>query len=71
MRPNAGVTMLDHQPGCLKEYFLKGTQVMDYFEYGPITVENPSNKITYACLTFSGPAKLEDENIAAPLDLNN
>ena len=52
--------------GCLKEYFIKGTQAMDYFEYGPITVENPPNKIIDACLTFSGPAKLEDENIAAP-----
>jgi hypothetical protein len=52
--------------GCLNDYFLKGQQAMDYFEYGNITTKNPSNKIIDACLTFSGPAELEDQNMAAP-----
>ena len=52
--------------GCLKDYFLEGTQAMDYFEYGNINAVYPSSKIIDACLTFSGPAKHADENIAAP-----
>lgn len=52
--------------GCMKDYFLKGQQAMDYFEYGNITAENPPSKTVDACLTFSGPANLPDAAKAAP-----
>ena len=52
--------------GCMKDYFLKGQQAMDYFEYGNITTVNPPNKMIDACLTFSGPANLPDASKAAP-----
>lgn len=52
--------------GCLKDYFLKGTQAMDYFEYGNITTNNPPSKIIDACLTFSGPAELPNPAISIP-----
>ena len=52
--------------GCLTDYFLKGQQAMDFFEYGNITVQNPSSNIIDACLTFSGPAQIPDPAISAP-----
>ena len=52
--------------GCLVDYFLKGQQAMDYFEYGNITDDNPASKKIDACLTFSGPATLLNDSQAAP-----
>jgi hypothetical protein len=52
--------------GCMTDYFLKGQQAMDYYEYGNITTDSPESKIIDACLTFSGPAALDDPNKAAP-----
>ena len=52
--------------GCMRDYFLKQTQPMDYFEYGNITLANPPSKMIDACLTFSGPAGLPNSDIAAP-----
>jgi hypothetical protein len=52
--------------GCLVEYFLKGQQAMDYFEYGNITDDNPASEKIDACLTFSGPATLLNDSQAAP-----
>jgi hypothetical protein len=52
--------------GCMRDYFLKGTQPMDYFEYGNITIANPPSKMVDACLTFSGPAELPNPAAAAP-----
>jgi hypothetical protein len=51
--------------GCLTDYFLKGTQAIDYFEYGNITGSTDSKTID-ACLTFSGPANHPDPVIAKP-----
>jgi hypothetical protein len=51
--------------GCLIDYFLKGSQAVDYFEYGNITGEINSRTID-ACLTFSGPAAHPDPVIARP-----
>jgi hypothetical protein len=51
--------------GCLTDYFLKGTQSVDYFAYSNITTTNtPNSEEIDACLTFSGPAALPDPNIA-------
>ena len=53
--------------GCLTDYFLKGTQIVDYFGYSNITdVPNPESAIIDACLTFSGPAASEDPRISSP-----
>jgi hypothetical protein len=52
--------------GCLRDYFLKGEQSMDYFEYGNITIANPPSKMIDACLTFSGPAEIPNPTISAP-----
>ena len=49
---------------CLRDYFLKGTQSMDYFAYSNITVtETPSSDMVDACLAFSGPADSNDPKI--------
>jgi hypothetical protein len=52
--------------GCLVDYFLRGQQAMDYFEYGNITDKNPASEKIDACLTFSGPATLLNDSQAAP-----
>ena len=52
--------------GCLVDYFLKGSQAIDFFEYSNITVDHVSSDMIDACLTFSGPAALADQTIAAP-----
>lgn len=52
--------------GCMTDYFLKGQQAMDYYEYGNLTVENTPSKLIDACLTFSGPAAIQDPSISGP-----
>ena len=52
--------------GCLVDWFLKGSQAIDYFEYSNITASAISSDIIDACLTFSGPAALPDATIAQP-----
>jgi hypothetical protein len=52
--------------GCLKDYFLRGQQAIDYFEYGNITIKNPPSSLIDACLTFSGPAQIADPAISTP-----
>ena len=52
--------------GCLVDYFLKGTQAIDYFEYENNTDLTPASSTVDACLTFSGPAALADVNISMP-----
>jgi hypothetical protein len=52
--------------GCMTDYFLMGQQAMDYYEYGNLTVKNPSSKLIDACLTFSGPAGIQDPSISGP-----
>ena len=52
--------------GCLKDYFLKGTQSVDYFEYSNITsTDNPGSALIDACLTFSGPAASPDPSVSS------
>ena len=51
--------------GCLTDFFLKGTQSVDYFAYSNITTtQNPKSEMIDACLTFSGPAASPDPHIA-------
>jgi hypothetical protein len=53
--------------GCLVDYFLKGTQAIDYFAYSNITTAGaPKSEQIDACLTFSGPAASSDPNVARP-----
>ena len=52
--------------GCLVDYFLKGSQAVDYFQYENITDPTPGSSIVDACLTFSGPAALADASISMP-----
>jgi hypothetical protein len=53
--------------GCLVDYFLKGTQAVDYFAYSNITTSGaPKSEQVDACLTFSGPAASPDPNVAKP-----
>lgn len=52
--------------GCLTDYFLKGTQSVDYFAYSNITTtDHPTSDMIDACLTFSGPAGSADPRVAA------
>jgi hypothetical protein len=52
--------------GCLVDYFLRGTQAVDYFAYSNITsTDNPTSDLIDACLTFSGPAESEDPKISS------
>ena len=49
---------------CLRDYFLKGTQSVDYFAYSNITTtKTPSSDKVDACLTFSGPSESKDPKI--------
>ena len=51
--------------GCLTDYFLKGTQSVDYFAYSNITTtDRPGSGMIDACLTFSGPAASENPRVA-------
>jgi len=51
--------------GCLVDYFLKGTQSIDYFAYSNITsTDSPKSEQIDACLTFSGPAASTDPRVA-------
>ena len=59
-------TMGYDNTGCLVDYFLKGTQAIDYFKYENITDPTPASATVDACLTFSGPAALADANISTP-----
>ncbi len=52
--------------GCMTDYFLMGQQAVDYYEYGNLTVENPPSKLIDACLTFSGPAEIQDPSVSGP-----
>ena len=56
----------DDNTGCLTDYFLKGTQAMDYFAYSNITESSIDSSMIDACLTFSGPAASSDPNISQP-----
>ena len=49
---------------CLQDYFLKGTQAVDYFQYSNITGAAGSNQID-ACLAFSGPSSSPNPYIAS------
>ena len=51
--------------GCLNDYFLRGTQSVDYFAYSNITTtESPKSEMIDACLTFSGPAASNNPKVA-------
>lgn len=51
--------------GCLTDYFLKGTQSVDYFEYSNITdTDAPPSSMVDACLAFSGPAASPDPQVS-------
>ena len=52
--------------GCLVDQYLKGSQSIDYFEYSNITTAPVTSDLIDACLTFSGPAALDDERISQP-----
>ena len=52
--------------GCFVDFFLRGTQKSDYFEYSNLTDSNPGSEKVDACLVFSGPALHPDPTIAAP-----
>lgn len=53
--------------GCLNDYFLQGTQPVDYFEYSNITdAQTPDSSVVDACLAFSGPSALPDPRVSAP-----
>ena len=48
------------------DMFLGGSQSADYFKYSNITEPNPGSAQIDACLTFSGPSKIQDLKIAQP-----
>lgn len=52
--------------GCMRDYYLKGQSDIDYFEYGNITLDVIPSKMIDACLTFSGPAGIQNSSISAP-----
>ena len=52
--------------GCFVDFFLRGSQKGDFFEYSNLTDSNPGSAQVDACLVFSGPALHPDPTIAAP-----
>ena len=51
--------------GCFQDYFLKGQQANEYFEYSNITESNPDSSQIHACMTFSGGAQHPDPAVAS------
>ena len=51
--------------GCFQDYFLKGQQANQYFEYSNITETNPDSSQIHACMTFSGGAEHPDPAVAS------
>jgi hypothetical protein len=51
--------------GCFQDYFLKGQQANEYFEYSNITETNPDSSQIHACMTFSGGAEHPDPAVAS------